>query len=175
MPPTRTATITLRAVAARPTVSEIRAPTIRRLRRSLPNWSVPSRYSADGPCILSSMFTSSYGKRARESAKIATKIKINTIIPLIVPSGFSLTSLTKKSASRERFFGSIAEDCMSVASFISRPLRGFLLLDTTGVNHPHPMSVASFMYSSGYRPRIGVRGKLPYRGTGHACAGMTGG
>ena len=95
-PPTRTATTTLRAVAARPTVSEIRAPTISRVRRSRPNWSVPSRYSADGPCILSSMFTSSYGKRVRTSAKIATKIKINTIIPLIVPSGFSLTSLTKE-------------------------------------------------------------------------------
>ena len=38
-------------------------------------------------------------------AKIATKIKINMIIPLIVPSGFSLTSLVKKSASRLRRFG----------------------------------------------------------------------
>ena len=40
------------------------------------------------------------------------------IIPLTVPSGFSLTSLVKKSASRERLFGALAADGIPVALLI---------------------------------------------------------
>ena len=49
VPPIRVATTTFSVVAARPTTSEIRAPNSRRLNRSRPNWSVPSRWRADGP------------------------------------------------------------------------------------------------------------------------------
>ena len=97
MPPIINATTTLMVVAARPTVSEIRAPKTRRLSRSRPNWSVPSRYRLEGACIRSTMFTSSCGNGASTSAKIATRINSRMTTPAVMLSGFSLTNLTKNS------------------------------------------------------------------------------
>ena len=58
VPPIRVATTTFRAVAARPTVNESRAPWMRRLNKSRPIWSVPIRCRNDEPCILSIKFIS---------------------------------------------------------------------------------------------------------------------
>ena len=59
VPPISTATTTVRAVAVSPTVSDSRAPWMRRLSRSRPTWSVPSRYWAEGACRRSRRWISS--------------------------------------------------------------------------------------------------------------------
>ena len=59
VPPISTATTTVRTVAASPTVSDSRAPWMRRLSRSRPTWSVPSRYAAVGACRRSRRWISS--------------------------------------------------------------------------------------------------------------------
>ena len=103
MPPTRSATNTLRVVAARPTTKKIRASKIRRLRRSRPNWSVPRRCRDGGalqPVYQVEFVISHTGSTHRQ--RCATTIKIRMMSPLIVPSGFSCHSRMKKSANRPR-------------------------------------------------------------------------
>jgi hypothetical protein len=69
--------------------------------------------------------------RSQNIGKDSHKIKINMIILLILPSGFSLTSLIKKSASRERLFGAISTDRIPVASLMF-PVSPLYLYRTLG-------------------------------------------